>query len=165
MILAKKKTKITEEEVQENGQLKDYPERILVVKTDKTAAGFTQEDISEIKSTITQMTRELNEKILSMFKMKSDSKMQLLQGKLDFNSQNYNTRNEEFSEELRIMNERFDFLKRAEQRNQDVVNYAIVYKENKKTRRLCFDVLKYYAHTKKNVRAVNTILLSEKKNI
>lgn len=154
MILGKKKTKITEEEVHHKGRLKEYPEKILSVRTDRTAEGFTQEDISEVKRMIQAMTKELNEKIVSMFKSQSESKMALLQGKMDFNSKNYQARNDEFSQELQEMNDRFDHLKRAEQRHQDIVDYAIVYKEQKRSRRMCFDILKYYAHTQKNVRAV-----------
>lgn len=154
MILAAKKTKITEEEVHKKGKLKEYPEKILAVRTDRTIEGFTQEDIGEVKRMVQAMTKELNEKIVSMFRKQSERKMETLQSKLDYNSKNYKERNDEFSHELHEMNDRFDYLKRAEQRHQDIVDYSIVYKEQKRTRRMCFDVLKYYAHTQKNVRAV-----------
>lgn len=153
MILGKKKTKITEEEVRAKGRLKDYPEKILTVKTDRVTTGFTQEDISEVNRTIVAMTRELNEKIVSMFKAQSETKMASLKGKIGANGANFQERNDVFAKELQEMNDRFDYLKRAEQRSQDIVDYAIVYKEQKRTRRMCFDILKYYCHTQKNVRA------------
>lgn len=161
MILSKKKNKITEEEIQKKGRLKTYSDKILSVQTDRIAAGFTQEDISEVRTTINQLTRELNERILSMFKMKSDSKLKTLREKMDYNAANYEERNAVFRKELQEMNDRFDYLKRAEQRDQDVMDYAIVYKEQKRIRRMCFDCLKYYAHTQKNVRAVMTLYTRE----
>lgn len=153
MIAAKKKSKISEADVLAKGRIKDYPEKILNVRTDRTTAGFTQEDIGEINRTIVAMTRELNEKIVAMFKMQSETKMGSLRSKMDQNDANFQERNDVFSRELQEMNDRFDYLKRAEQRSMDIMDYAIVYKEQKRTRRMCFDVLKYYAHTQKNVRA------------
>jgi hypothetical protein len=165
MILGKKKTKITEEDVRAKGQLKDYPEKILTVKTDRTTMGFTQEDITEVNRTIMAMTKELNDKIVSMFKLQSENKMTSLRGKMENNGANFQERNDVFAHELQEMNNRFDYLKRAEQRTQDIMDYAIVYKEQKRSRRLCFDILKHYAHTQRNVRAVVASNSSEWKNI
>ena len=41
MILEKKKARISEEDVKKKGKLKDYPEKILTVRTEKSVAGFS----------------------------------------------------------------------------------------------------------------------------
>jgi hypothetical protein len=152
MIQVKKKGKITDEEIRKKGKLKHYPEKIVNVKTDRTLTGFNQEDIAEISRAIQTMTRELNDKILSMFKAKGDNKLSHLKDKMLLNGQSYQERNDVFNAEMQEMNDRFDYLKRAEQRWQDVIDYSIVYKEEKQRRRLCFNILKDYAHQQKDYR-------------
>ena len=163
MIQTKKRGRITDEEIRKKGQLKVYPQKSLSVITDRTVVGFNQEDVQDISRTIQAMTKELNERIISMFKAKSEVKQQYLGEKMEGNTRNYQERNEHFNREMKEMNDRFDYLKRGEQRWQDVIDYSIVYKEEKQRRRLCFNILKDYAHGKKDDLKRMTLFLRRNK--
>lgn len=152
-----KKGLITEDEIWEKGRMKQIEEKLLVVKTEKTITGFLPEDIREIKEEITRLTEELNRRIIAMFKQKGEVKQASLHSTIDSNHKQYDERNEHLDRELKEMSDRFDHLKMLEQRFQDVIDYSIVYKEQKQRRRLCFNILKDYAHWNKDTRRVATL--------
>lgn len=148
----KRKTPISTEEIRENGQLKQYPEKITSVKTERVVTGFRPEDIQEVRNLVAIKTRELNEAVLALFQERSQEKMTDLSGKMTTNTQSYNERNEVFNTELAQMNARYDELKRQQQRWQDLVSHGMDYKEQKLRRRLCFNILKEFAHKTRDTR-------------
>lgn len=148
----KRKSPISTEEIRENGQLKHYEEKITSVRTERVVAGFRPEDIAEVKNLIAAKTRELNDAVLALFQERSQEKMTDLSGKMNSNTQSYNERNEVFNRELAQMNARYDDLKRQQQRWQDLVSHGIDYKEQKLQRRLCFNILKEFAHKARDTR-------------
>jgi hypothetical protein len=146
--------RITDEQIREEAEIKTYPETILTVKTEKTISGFSQEDITEIKRNIEKLSRELNEKILELFKRKSEEKNFILTEIVEKNAENYDERTALFDKEMNIMQIRFDLLKRKEQRMHDLMEHQIVYKEEKARRRLVFNIMKDYAHQSREIRFV-----------
>ena len=148
------KKQITDEEIRQKGRIKYLDEKLLSVKTERFSVGFQPEDIQEIKSEITRLTNELNMKILDMFKYKGLVKQDNLKSTLEFNHSKYDERNAHLDREMQEMNDRFDHLKKLEQRFQEVMDYAIVYKEEKQRRRLSFNILKDYAYWNRDTNRV-----------
>lgn len=151
-------TKISVMDMRKKGQLKDYSAKeMLTVQVQRLIQGFTESDLREIGSEITEMTEKMNSEILKLFILKAEQKKESMELTVKSNQENYDERYGEFNGELDSMNARFDYLKKKELKICDDMEAQIDNKNRKRTLKMCLGVMGKYAtecRSRKNVSSV-----------